>query len=204
MEAPAPIQVLIGKAKNGDRDAFNDLVAFHREELDKYVRLRLGSHLRQKIDLEDVLQESFVRAFQSIENFRWQGETSFLKWLKSIAEHAILETARRNRQGRVYYLDRNSHDEETSPSRGLRREERFDRFQDALDALSPEHRQVILLSRIQGLRTKEIAKRMNRSPKAVECLLSRARKSLKDAFGDTESLHLPPRRLNEQESEDVQ
>lgn len=204
METPVPTQTLIGKAKDGDRDAFNDLVAFHRDELDKYVRLRLGSHLRETIDREDVLQETFVRAFQSIDNFRWQGETSFLRWLKSIAEHAILETARRNRRGRIYYLDRGSEDEETSPSRGLRREERFDRFQDALDALSPQHRQVILLSRIQGLRTKEIAKRMNRSPKAVECLLSRALKGLKDAFGDTESLHLPPRSLNEQESEDGQ
>lgn len=65
METPVPTQALVGKAKNGDRDAFNDLVAFHPDELDKRVRLRLGSHLRETIELEDVLQETFVRAFQS-------------------------------------------------------------------------------------------------------------------------------------------
>ena len=82
-----------------------------------------------------------------------------------------------------------------SPSRSLRREERFERLQKALDALPPDYREVVVLARLKGLKMKEIAARMERSVFSVTHLLSRALDSLKGAFGDTESLGLPPRRL---------
>ncbi|MBI4583032.1 MAG: hypothetical protein HY717_03265 [Planctomycetes bacterium] len=50
---------------------------------------------------------------------------------------------------------------------------------------------------MKGLRIQEIAARMKRSPNAVSHLLSRALTELKEAFGDTESLNLPPWRLDE-------
>jgi len=81
----------------------------------------------------------------------------------------------------------------------MRRDERFERLQAALDSLSPDHREVITLARLKGLRGEEIAKRMNRSPNAVAQLLSHALKNLKEAFGDTESLHLPLRRLSSED-----
>ena len=77
-----------------------------------------------------------------------------------------------------------------SPSRSLRRRERLDRLQAALDALSPDHRQVIVLARLKGLRMTEIAERMERSPNAVALLLARALAKLRESFGDTESLPL--------------
>ena len=52
----------------------------------------------------------------------------------------------------------------SSPSHGVRRKERFERLQHAVDSLSPEYREVILLARIKGMRLAEIAKRMGRSP----------------------------------------
>ena len=85
-----------------------------------------------------------------------------------------------------------------SPSKNLRRNERFDRLKDSLESLSPEHREVILLMRIEGLPVEEVAKRMNRSPKATRQLLWRALKDLRESFGDTESLGLPERRLGEE------
>jgi RNA polymerase sigma factor (sigma-70 family) len=72
-------------------------------------------------------------------------------------------------------------------------------LQRALESLSPDHREVILLARVEGLSMKEIAERLHRSPNAVVQLLWRALKKLRDAFGETESLHLPPRRLSEKE-----
>ena len=89
-----------------------------------------------------------------------------------------------------------------SPSRGLRRQERFDRLQNAVSGLNPDHREVILLARVEGLRIKEIARRMKRTPEATKQLLSRALQALKKSFGDTESLHLPPRTIREEGVED--
>ena len=81
--------------------------------------------------------------------------------------------------------------------KGLRRKERFDRLQEALKKLSPDHRQVILLARIEGLPMAQIAERMNRSPKAVHQLLWRALQNLRTTFGETESFRLPDLRLRD-------
>jgi RNA polymerase sigma factor (sigma-70 family) len=77
----------------------------------------------------------------------------------------------------------------------LRREERFERLEKSLQSLSPDHREVILLARIEGLQIAAIAERLGRSKSAVKSLLLRALKELKRSFGDTESFHLPDRSL---------
>ncbi len=82
-----------------------------------------------------------------------------------------------------------------SPSKGMRRDERFERLKEALEDLTPEYREVILLARIERLPGKEIAKRLDRSPAAAAQLLSRALKKLRENFGDTESLNLPQRSI---------
>ena len=81
----------------------------------------------------------------------------------------------------------------------MRREERFTRLRKAIDNLSPDHRTVILLSRIEGLMIREIATRMGRSQSAVKNLLLRALRELKKSFGHTDSLHLGSCRFSEEE-----
>jgi RNA polymerase sigma-70 factor (ECF subfamily) len=159
-----------------------------------------GEHLRNEADPDDVLQEVFSRAFQSLAGFEWKGEESFYRWLRGIAENRILRAADRKRRARVLQLRSDvaaSSTAAVSPSRALRREERFDRLQKALESLSPAHREVVLLARIEGLEVKEIARRLGKSVSAVQSLLFRALKELKRSFGDTRSLHLPARSLEE-------
>ncbi len=64
---------------------------------------------------------------------------------------------------------------------------------DALAQLTPDQRQAIQLSRIDGLKIREIAERMEKTPDAVQQLIARGLRSLRRHFGDTESLHLPDR-----------
>lgn len=201
-----PTKELIEKAQAGDRQALEALVLRYRDQLDHFVRLRLGTHLRQKVEVDDVLQETFARSFQSVEQFMWRTEESFLKWLKGIAERVILKLARCDRRDQVLFVQKEKGEAVisagVSPSRTVRRHERFDRLQEALDGLSPEYREVIVLARLKGLRSDEIAKRMNRSATAVRHLLLRALTKLKENFGDTESFHLPMVRLDEGEPDD--
>jgi DNA-directed RNA polymerase specialized sigma24 family protein len=77
----------------------------------------------------------------------------------------------------------------------MRRVERFDRLRVAVQSLSPEHRQVVLLARVDRLPIREVARRMHRSVNATTQLLWRAMQKLKASFGDTESFHLPPQCL---------
>ncbi len=188
-------QALVLKAQTGDRAAFEALVARYEGRLREIVSMRLGAHLRGKLEIEDVLQETFVRALQSISRFTWRDEPAFLRWLQVIAENRIRDALKGTHRAVELQLQNDVQEGGVSPSKHVRRNERFDRLQQSLDRLSPDHRRVIFLSRIEGLRTGEIARRMNRSESAVKSLLFRALRELKSSFGDTGSLHLPDRSL---------
>jgi RNA polymerase sigma-70 factor (ECF subfamily) len=186
---------LAERARKGEGEAFEALVARYREPLEKYVQTRIGEHLRRLVDPEDVLQETFTRTWRSIETLDWRGEGAFFQWLKRTAEHVILKVAMRHRRRQILYLKRERENASPSPSKALRRVERFDRFEEAINALPPDAREAVVLVRVERLPIKEVARRMDRTPKAVMNLITRALKKLKERFGDTESLHLPPRRL---------
>ncbi len=188
---------LIERARAGDREARERLAVEFRDRVDHYVRLRVGAHLRKKVEIDDVIQQTFANAFTSIEQFRGNDGGTFLQWLRGIAERVILELARYHRREQVLYMDHNEvSPNDVSPSRSLRRTERFDRLKEALDSLSPDYRDVVVMARLKGLRIDEIARRMGRSPNAVAHLLSRALVKLRKAFGETESFSLPERRLD--------
>jgi RNA polymerase sigma-70 factor (ECF subfamily) len=183
-------------AQGGDRGAFDEIVRRYRDRLANLVRLRIGVPLQARLEVEDVLQETFTRAIESVHRFEWRGENSPYRWLATVAEHVILEAVRGLERDPKLQLLPEVPGRGTSPSRFLRRHERFDRLQRSIDRLSPEHRQVIVLSRFERLKVAEIARRMDRSPDAVKQLLSRALKKLKEIFGETESLGLPDRSID--------
>ncbi len=203
MDSKTPTRTLVERAKLGNRDAVTSLTERCRDDLDHHVRLRVSAHLRSRVEIEDVVQETFATAFRTLAGFQFAGDGSFLRWLKGIAEHVILRAAEKDRHSKILYV---KHDDipsdDASASKVMMRDERFTRLEEALERLSPEHREVITLARLKGLRIKEIAARMDRSENAISLLLSRALSKLKEAFGDTESFSLPARRLADTGTQD--
>lgn len=187
---------LIARARKGDHEAFEAVVKEHQEQLKAYIQGRIGLHIRGRLDPADVFQDTLMQGFRSIAHFTWRGGGSFRRWLEAIAEHRIRDAIRGVKAPQDFQLDRTLPAPDISPSRGARRNERFERLQGALERLSPDHREVILLCRIQGLKISEVAQRMQRSESAIKSLLLRALRELKTVFGDTESLHLPERQLS--------
>ena len=80
-------------------------------------------------------------------------------------------------------------------SRAEQREERFDRLQEAIDQLPDEYREVLILTRIEGVAVKDVAERLGKTPNAISRMLLLATRKLRDGFGDTASFRLPPRPL---------
>jgi RNA polymerase sigma-70 factor (ECF subfamily) len=188
---------LVERARTGDREAFDEIQLRYQGRLEQQIRARIGAKLRARLEVEDLVQETFAAAFESIARLVWKGEEAFYRWLSGIAEHRIRSVSRQKAWDVVRLQDAAAEvaSDSASPTKRLRRSERFDRLEKALGGLSDEHREVLILSRVEGLKLKEVAARMNRSPEAVRKLLARALLRLKESFGDTESLHLPDRPL---------
>lgn len=196
---PSTQKQLVERAQSGDRQAFQELTGKLSARADAVVRAKFSGSLSDE-DIEDVLQETFLRAFSGLAAFTWQGEDSFLRWLSSIAVNIAHKSFQRKRRD-APSLGEDMADTSLSRSRAMRREERFDRLQAAIDKLRPEYRQVLMLVRIEGLPVKEVARRLNKTPNAVSRIILRASRKLKEFFGDTESLQLPPRPLNGREND---
>ncbi|MBN1835033.1 MAG: RNA polymerase sigma factor [Spirochaetales bacterium] len=199
MVDPHDSQALTEAARAGDREAFERLILQHRRRIRSLVASRLNAHIVFGVCVDDVYQETLLRAYQSIGRFEWRGKDSLFHWLGGIAENVILQVARKRARERGTPLNEDVPVDQVSASRALGREERFRRLEESLDDLTSEHREVIMFVRVEGLTLAEAAKRMGRSPDAVKKLLYRALKNLKAAFGETESLHLPDRSLERAE-----
>jgi len=196
MAAQYPVHELVQRAKSGDGTAFNALTQALRPELLRYATGRMGPVVSGQVDAEDIVQETFLKAYEGLDRFEWRGDGSLRRWMCAIAEHLIRNLSRKRTAGmQMLAVDRSG--EKPSPSRIMRRDERFQRLQESFSALSADHRKVIELARIEGLSIDAIAGRMHRSPGAVKQLLARALEQLRERFGDTASMHLPDQQLKQ-------
>lgn len=194
MVESSPIEKLVRQAREGDRAAFDRLVRQYEPRLRAAVgKMRQG---RAATDVDEIVQETFVRALDAIGRFSWQGAGSFHSWLCGIARNVTLKAARGAKKTRRLQVPDRLPASAPSPSKMLRRGERADRLEAALASLPPDYREVLRLSRIERLKIREIAQCMDRSEFAVKHLMARAVRQLRAAFGETESLHLIDRPLD--------
>lgn len=173
MEPESITRRLWRQAKAGDRSAFEQLFALHADRLLVFVRARLGSALREKIDAEDVLQEAFLAALKSFDDFEYTDDGAFLRWMCRIIDHRLRDAhdyfAAKKRQ--AVALPKSA---PTGPVTALGRAENRRQVETALAELSDEHREVLLLRYFEGLSAEETGQRMNRTAGAIRNLAARA------------------------------
>ena len=183
---------LVERAKRGETEAFSLLFKNYRRRLAILIHYRMSPELRGQVDVDDILQESFLEASRQLGQFTYRSPGSFIAWLSRIAEHVIVDAARLHKrqkrdggQKHAFRSDSNPNGPEpadsNTPSRIFAREERVRKILEKMDALSPEQREVILLAKFEGLSTEEIALRMEKSREAVALLLHRALKRLRES-----------------------
>jgi RNA polymerase sigma-70 factor (ECF subfamily) len=174
---------LYERAKGGDAAALETLIEHYLPQLHAFVRLRLDAVVRARESSMDVVQSVCRDLLAARERFEFRGEDRFRAWLFTSALNKILEKQRFHRLakrdlGREQPVA--TGDESAvavsllTPSHAAMGNEAAQALEASLDALSPEHREVITLARIVRLPHKVIAEVMDRSEEAVRQLLARA------------------------------
>jgi RNA polymerase sigma-70 factor (ECF subfamily) len=184
-EAPPDELTLVTGAREGNTNAFNDLVRRYERKI-----YRLALNITQNAeDAEDVLQETFVKAYEHLGDF--QGNSKFYTWLVRIAVNEALMKLRKRKSDRTVPLDEPvDTGEETvvreiavwdqDPETKYSQEELSRILREAIDSLRPAFRTVFVLRDIEELSTEETAQALNISVPAVKSRLLRARLQLRE------------------------
>lgn len=181
-EADADLEI-VRKVQAGDVAAFDSLIRKYRERLFGVV-YNLTSN---REDTADLVQDAFIKAFQSINRF--QGQSAFFTWLYKIAVNTTLSHLRKNRLRAFFSLEKIQEDDpstkvlaDLTDHAGADREaylrELQEKLNEAMQKLSINHRTVITLFEIDGLSHAEIAAVMGCSEGTVRSRLHYAKQFL--------------------------
>ena len=179
-------QQLVERAQRGDKRAFDLLVVKYQRKL---ARL-LSQFIRDAAEVEDVTQETFIKAYRSLSSFR--GDSAFYTWLYRIGINAaknflVAQKRRASTTTNEFDIEAAENFEEGSQLRELNTPENelmskqiAQTVHQALQALPEELRSAITLREIEGLSYEEIASIMSCPTGTVRSRIFRAREAIAD------------------------
>lgn len=185
-------RLLIQKFKNGDEDAFTEIVSRYWDRI--YARaLQL---LKNKQDAEEVTQDAFIRAHRGLENFR--GDSAFSTWLFQIATnlaHNKYWYWFRRKRGESISLEQSITGEGDfslidicpiegqTPSEAAITQEFVDKVAENMKHLSEKHHEILVMRNVKNMSYEEIARQLELSIGTVKSRIARARMSLREKLG---------------------
>ncbi len=196
---PLEDQLLVERSKKGDRDAFEHLVRLYENKVYTIAYRLMGNHA----DAADLAQESFIKIYQALPNFR--GDSSFSTWIYHITVNVCRDELRKRQRRPTVSLDEHAGDGNNStyeirstapgPEEMLDRSETQAMIQHCLNNLSEDYRTILVMREIQELAYEEIAEILGCSLGTVKSRLSRARQALKEKISKQMELLSPCKRL---------
>lgn len=165
--------------RHGERDAFGVLMRPHLGSLRALARRASGDQHWA----EDLLQETLVRAFRGLADFR--GEAALRTWLFRILMRLVAEPRKWRRHEPMSSLEGLDIPDtlDASPARGLHERELNDRLQESLERLSPKQRSAFHLRAVEGMDYAAIATVMGNSAPAARMLVLAARRKVMERMG---------------------
>jgi RNA polymerase sigma-70 factor (ECF subfamily) len=181
-----PDALLVERTKRGDVKAFEMLVVKYQRRIERLI----GRMVRDVDLVQDIAQETFIRAYRAIPQFR--GESAFYTWLYRIAvntaKKALVDLRRDPLVSETALVSHDDGDETSrvenelsdgeTPESLLASKEVAAAVNSAIDALSEDLRQAIVLREIEGLSYEEISSVMNCPIGTVRSRIFRAREAI--------------------------
>jgi RNA polymerase sigma-70 factor (ECF subfamily) len=195
MEPNSP-RHLVEQATAGDGPAVETLLHRFLPSVRAYLRLRAGRGLLDKESASDLAQSVVRDVLENLDRFRYDGEDGFRRWLFKTAQRKVLDR-------HAYYSAKKRaadappaepgdleatlacYGNVLTPSRAAIAREELMRVERAIDALPPEMREVVILSRVVGLSRRAVAEELGKTEGSVRMLLHRALARLGDRLADT-------------------
>ena len=165
---------LVERYQNGDPSAFDELYRRYFDRLHRFCQ----RHTRDAHEAEEVAQEAFVKALRSMDSLT--GERRFYPWMTVIAKRLTID--RHRKLARVELTDQPDLGSVEPDLDHLFAAVDAGHVRDALAAVGPRHREVLLLREAQGLSYAEIGHELDVPITTVEALLHRARKALRREY----------------------
>jgi RNA polymerase sigma-70 factor (ECF subfamily) len=175
-------QELVERVQNGEKGAFDILVRRYEHKLVNVI----SRYVRDPVEVLDVVQETFIKAYRALPNFR--GESAFYTWLYRIAintaKNHLVAASRRPpgddidaQEAEQFEVD-SGLKEYATPERMALRSELVTTIQSAIDELPEELRTAIVLRELDGLSYEEIAAAMDCPIGTVRSRIFRARDAI--------------------------
>ena len=171
---------LLGRIQGGDREAWDEVWRRHHDQLLLTIRSRLGSGLRAHLESADVFQSVALDAFRAVDRFEYRGKGSLVHFLNKLVLNKIRDRADHfgaaKRAGGTALTD-TMLAAVPAPGSGAPAaylDPRYERLERAIAALPEDLREVLLLRRIEGLPSAEVAEMLGRTDAAIRKSLSRA------------------------------
>src|SRR5690242_18561600 len=158
--APSPDAELIQAWQGGDEQAAAELVGRHARPLARF----LAGAGAPEADVDDLVQETFIRAFRGLDGFR--GQCQFRTWLLTIGGNVLKHAARRAKRTRVVPLDEELRSPDGDPHERTVAAEMETRLARGLARLPPMQRDVFLLRAQQGMEYDDVAAALGTTPGA--------------------------------------
>lgn len=174
---------LVKAAQAGDTRAFENLLKRYRASLTRY----LSTYLREAGETEDVVQETFIKAYMALNNFR--AESSFATWLFHIGINTAKRSYVRNRE-RLSHMVEPANDaigsqqyasaqtDYDTPETRMENKQFLDLLDSALDHLPAEQRSALVMRELEGLSYEEIGEQMHSPVGTVRSRIHRARATI--------------------------
>ena len=174
-------QRLITECLDGNTAAFGELVSRHQDRLFNSV-VRMVDNAE---DARDVVQEAFLHAYQSLRSFK--GDSLFFTWLYRIAVNTAISMKRKQRGVQTQSTSEAGHpidpcdpSETNRPGHAMEMAEQERKVHEALSKLSAEHRAVLVMKDMEGMKYEDIAQVMGVPVGTIRSRLHRARLELRD------------------------
>ena len=174
---------VVKRVVGGEKGLYEILMRRHNQTLYRAVR----SYLQDRDDVEDAMQEAYLKAFAKLSQFK--GESAFSTWLVRIGINEALQQLRKQRAMRVVsdtaeveHLERIADTRQMNPEQRTIQGEHRKLLEQAIDRLPEGYRAVYMLREVEGMSVLDTAHCLELSESNVKVRLHRAKDMLKEAL----------------------